>query len=642
MNALPDITAEWLEADGLGGFASGTVGGERTRRYHALLLAATNPPSGRMVLVNGLDAIAYTPAGEFPVSTQRYWPGTRHPDGATRIVAFTWEPWPRWTFQAGDGILIEQELFVRHGSPLVVVRWSLKSPAKGVMLNVRPFLSGRDYHSMHHENGGFNFNPELSARRATWRPYPGVPEINVYTNGTYQHAPHWYRHFMYEEELRRGLDATEDLATPGVFTFDLSAGEAVMIISTPGGDPGFTIDETDPAKTARHIRRDEEKRRAAFPSPLHRAADSYLVKRGKGKTIVAGYPWFTDWGRDAFIALRGICLATGRLDEARDILVEWAGVVSEGMLPNLFPDGAGRPEYNSVDASLWYIIAVHEYLEAEKQRSGKVPADVEQTLQRAVDEVLTGYANGTRFGIRRDNDGLLACGVQGVQLTWMDAKVGDWVVTPRIGKPVEIQALWLNALRIGANFSQKWKALHDEGLASFQKRFWNEDAGCLYDVVDDNHETGRVDASIRPNQVFAIGGLPYQILTGRKAVRALGMVDALLLTPIGLRSLAPQSPGYCPRYEGGVLQRDGAYHQGTIWPWLIGAFVEAWLRTNGGTKEEAARHFLPGFEKHLATAGLGHVSEIADAEPPFTPRGCPFQAWSLAEHLRLRELVLKS
>jgi glycogen debranching enzyme len=335
------------------------------------------------------------------------------------------------------------------------------------------------------------------------------------------------------------------------------------------------------------------------------------------------------------------------------------------MLPNRFPDQGGQPEFNAVDASLWFVVAVHEYLQLcssrrkEAQTSSRItPTTRTETSQSlltsaatsdeeefvaAVEAILTGYSQGTRFGIRADADGLLACGVPGVQLTWMDAKVGDWVVTPRIGKPVEVQALWLNALSFGATLAPRYRPPLDQGMASFRARFWNESRGCLYDVVDVDHQPGRVDPSVRPNQILAVGGLPLPLLEGERARRVVEAVEATLLTPLGLRSLAPGEPGYRPRYEGGVRERDGAYHQGTVWPWLLGPFVEAWLRVRGGApeaKREARARFLAPLLRHLYEAGLGHISEIADAEDPFTPRGCPFQAWSVGEALRLDRVVL--
>jgi predicted glycogen debranching enzyme len=322
----------------------------------------------------------------------------------------------------------------------------------------------------------------------------------------------------------------------------------------------------------------ERKRRARFPSRLHRSADAYLVRRGQGKTVIAGYPWFTNWGRDTFIALRGLCLATGRLDDARDILLDWAGTVSEGMLPNLFPDRGSVPEFNSVDASLWYIIAVHDFFQATASAGATVEPSTRERLQQAVEAFLTGYAAGTRFGIRLDNDDLLAAGVPGVQLTWMDAKVGNWVVTPRIGKPVEVEALWLNALWIGGQSSREWLPLFERGREAFRERFWNERGGYLQDVVDPDHQPATADTTFRPNQILAVGGLPVALLEGEQARRVVDAVEARLWTPLGLRSLAAGLPGYAPRYEGGVRERDGTYHQGTVWPWLAGPFVEAWVR----------------------------------------------------------------
>ena len=396
-------------------------------------------------------------------------------------------------------------------------------------------------------------------------------------------------------------------------------------------------------RRSRFCARQNAARRASLGDRLDRAADAYLVRRGSGRTIVAGYPWFTDWGRDTFIALRGLCLATGRLADAEGILLEWSGAVSQGMLPNFFPDAASEPEFNSVDASLWYVIAVYDYFEAMAAAGHVASRPTVQRLQDAIEAILAGYAAGTRFGIRSDADGLLAAGQAAVQLTWMDAKVGDWVVTPRIGKPVEVQALWLNALWIAGAFSDKWRELHDRGLASFRERFWNEAAGCLYDVVDPDHEASTADATFRPNQIFAVGGLPFPLLEGERARRVVDAVEARLATPVGLRSLAPGDPAYKGRYEGGPLPRDGAYHQGTVWPFLAGAFVEAWVRVRGGSahvKAEARVRFLAPLMAQLDEAGLGHVSEIADGDAPHTPRGCPFQAWSVGELLRIDRVIL--
>jgi predicted glycogen debranching enzyme len=638
------LTREWLEADGLGGFASGTAAGIRTRRYHALLLTAKTPPTGRMVLVNGFDAWVETPAGRYAISSQAYDPDVTHPDGATRVATFDREPWPRWTYLLPDGTRLAQEIFVPKDASAVAVSWKLLSGTGVVTLTMTPFLSGRDYHSLHHENAAFRFDADQEpGGLLAFRPYADVPAVVVRTNGAFEASPEWYRNFLYAEEKARGLDSAEDLASPGTFRFDLSAGEAVWLAAAQGHESALGVGGAEAAFAV--LRATERRRRAALGDRLDRAADAYIVRRGAGRTIVAGYPWFTDWGRDTFIALRGLCLSTGRLAEAEGILLEWSGAVSEGMLPNFFPDAAKEPEFNSVDASLWYVVAVYEYFEAMAAAGRVASRSNVAKLQEAIEAILAGYAAGTRFGIRVDADGLLAAGQAGVQLTWMDAKVGDWVVTPRIGKPVEVQALWLNALWIAGAFSEKWRELHDRGLAAFQERFWNEAAGCLYDVVDPDHAAGTADATFRPNQIFAVGGLPFAIVEGDRARRIVDAVEARLATPVGLRSLAPDDPAYAGRYGGGPLQRDGAYHQGTVWPFLAGAFVDAWVRVRGGTEEakgDARTRFLAPLLAHLEEAGLGHVSEIADGDAPHTPRGCPFQAWSVGELLRIDRVILSS
>jgi predicted glycogen debranching enzyme len=634
----PAPGSEWLEADGRGGFASGTAGLSRTRRYHALLLAATAPPAGRFVLVNGFEAWVETPDGRFPISSQEYAPGVVSPDGMSRVGAFHADPWPTWMFRVGDGVRLTQEIFVSRRTGTTALVWRLPRRNADVTLSVRLLFSGRDYHSLHHENPAFRFQPQRRGYGWMWVPYKGVPAVNVATNGSYSHKPDWYRNFLYSQERERGLDSTEDLASPGVFRFDFSKSEAVILLSTepPAG-------EDDAVLLSRRFRAEEKRRRSSFSSRLDRAAEDYIVRRGEGKTIVAGYPWFTDWGRDTFIALRGLCLAAGRLEDARQILIEWAGAVSQGMLPNRFPDKGDTPEYNSVDASLWYVVAVQDYLAACERARRRVWSSDRDALLRAVEAILEGYSRGTRYGIRADSDGLLAAGVRGVQLTWMDAKVGDRVITPRIGKPVEVQALWINALRIGGRFSPRWGQMAETAARSFVARFWNEKGDCLYDVVDCDHVAGTFDARLRPNQILAVGGLPFSVLEGDRARRVVDSVERRLCTPLGLRSLSPDDPDYAGHYSGGPAERDGVYHQGTVWPWLAGPFVEAWVRVRGSSaaaRKEAREKFLSPLLAHTNDAGLGHVSEIADGDPPYAPRGCPFQAWSVGEALRLDRVVL--
>jgi predicted glycogen debranching enzyme len=595
------------------------------------------------VFVNGYDAWVSTPAGTFPLSSHRYAPDVVHPDGADRLVGFEPDPWPQWRFELEDGTTIEQELFMRHGAPLAALSWRLIAPERSARLSVRPFISGRDYHHLHHENSSFRFDAQQREDTIFWRPYENLPGVLASTNGTYVHQPQWYHQFLYREDEGRGLDCTEDLGSPGVLEFDLSRAEAVVLL-TLGNLDDVPLDE--PEATLRKLRTLERARRRKFPTLLHRSADAYVVQgeqKQRGQTIIAGYPWFTDWGRDTFIALRGLCLATGRLDIARKVLLTWAAHISEGMVPNRFPDGTAAPEYNSVDASLWFIVAAHEYLEIIRKQQRKRAGRDERLLQSTIEAILFGYTKGTRYGIHMDSDGLLAAGKPGYAVTWMDARVNGHAITPRIGKPVEVQALWLNALQIGGSFSVQWQTPFAKALASFQDRFWNEAGGCLYDVIDVDHQKRNHDAAFRPNQIFAVGGLPFPLLAGSRAHRLVVAVESALWTPLGLRSLAPDEPGYVARYEGDERRRDHAYHQGTVWPWLMGPFVEAWVRVRAGTaeaKREARRRFLLPLQLHLQEAGVGHISEIADASPPYLPRGCPFQAWSLGEFLRLALVVL--
>ncbi|MGQ0649802.1 MAG: amylo-alpha-1,6-glucosidase [Gemmatimonadaceae bacterium] len=628
---------EWLEADGLGGFAMGRADLVRTRRYHALLTTATTPPTGRVTLVNGFEAFLDTDEGRVPLTSQRYVHDVTHPDGAARIETFTTTPWPTWTYRLPGGARLVHELVALHGSSLVALSWRLSRPARGRLV-VRLLLSGRDVHASHHENDVFGFEAVVSGPRITWEPYVGLPPVVAVTNGEYTPHPLWYRQFQLDEERARGLGFVEDLASPGTLTFQLEHGRAILALGS-GGEGRSDLLDGFAERLWATVEGIERKRRNAFASPLHRAASAYLVRRGKGKTIIAGYPWFSDWGRDTFIALRGLCIAGDRLDDARDILLEWSQHVSEGMLPNFFPDGDAPVEYNSVDASLWYVIAAHELLAHAR-------ADVSHAqraqLHEAIDAIVAGYARGTRHEIRAAESGLLSAGAPGVQLTWMDARIGDWVVTPRAGKPVEVQALWINALRIAGQRDPRWAALAARAAANFLPHFWNA-AGYLNDVVDVDHRPGLVDTSFRPNQLLALGGLPFSLVEGRLARDAMALIEARLWTAAGPRSLAPDEPAYAPRYEGDMRARDAVYHQGTVWPWLAGAFVEAWVRVRGHTaaaREEARTRFFDPLVRHYARDGLGHLSEIADGDSPHAPRGCPFQAWSVGEALRLDRDVL--
>lgn len=630
------LSLEWLETNGRGGFSSGTVAGANTRRYHALLLTARKPPSERLVFVNHLDEWVDVEGRSIPLSTNLY-PGAVHPDGYKSCAGFTADPWPTWTYDCA-GAVIQRELLCVQGRDLVIVRWRLLTNTNvAVTLRVRPMLSGRDYHATHHENIKLDGAHSEGAQLVSWQPYHDLPAVQTFHSGGYRHEPQWFRQVQFPVEQQRGLDHAEDWWSPGEFTYALRTGEL--------GNLAFTSESVSQLDIGAFVA-EEEQRRAnldhAAPTgdPLtHRlwlAAERYLSERGSRQTVVAGYPWFTDWGRDTFISLPGLCLATGRHEIAWQVIESFAAHVSEGMVPNRFPDVGEQPEYNTIDASLWFVHAIDRYLSytSDSQR-------VRQTAWPAVKQIIDGYRQGTRYGIKMDQDGLITGGVPGVQLTWMDAKVGDWVVTPRHGKPVEIQALWIRALAISESFAMTFgdsayaarcKADRAKAVGSFRQRFWYEEGGYLYDVIDGPEGN---DASLRPNQLYALS-LNDGLISKEQATSLLRIVEGNLLTPVGLRTLSPNDHRYRPRYDGGVVDRDGTYHQGTVWPFLLGPFVTAWIKVHGkkaGALKQA-RTFLEGIEAHLHDACLGQVSEIFDAEAPHHPRGCVAQAWSVAEPLR--------
>lgn len=640
------VELEWLEADGLGGFASGTARGTLTRRYHGVRLTATTPPTGRMMFVNGVEAWVTTPEGRVALSSHRYAPGVEYPDGASRLCGFSIEPWPTWTWDLGDGRRVVGELVVTRGAPRTVMQWTLEGEGP-VWIDVRPLLSGRDYHALHRENGACDFTTQSLGVSHVWTPYGGLSALRCLSTGAFSPEPLWFRQFLYEDEAGRGLDAVEDLASPGAFTAALHAGPLICVFESldAGGASSPPAEQEGLRRMVRGWMSAERRRRTALGGDLERAADAYVVRRGAGTTVVAGYPWFTDWGRDTFIAVRGLCLATGRLREARDLLLEWAGAVDGGMLPNRFPDAGSVPEFNAVDASLWFAVAAGELLAAVPGGTRLLSRAQRSRLCEAIQAILEGYERGVRYGIRMDADGLLAAGEPGQQLTWMDARAHGREVTPRIGKPVEVQALWINALEAGAGVDSRWRARARRALQAFESRFWNADRAMLYDVVDCDHRPGATDGACRPNQVLAAGGLPVRLLSGARAAAVVAAVETHLWTPLGLRTLARDEPGYEPHYAGAPDVRDAAYHQGTVWPWLLDPFVDAWLAVHGDTDDrraEAERRFVAPVRQHRETAGLGHVSEIADGDAPHTPRGCPFQAWSLSALIRMEQRVRRT
>lgn len=635
---------EWLEANGRGGFASGTVAGPNTRRYHALLLVARRPPVDRVVLVNHLEEGLDVAGRLHPLSTNLY-PGAVHPRGYHSCRGFSTEPWPTWTYEVGE-IRITREVFCPHGRDLVVLRWAVVGrSAEAIRLLVRPMLTGRDHHGIHRENSALRAESTVKKGSVTWQPYPDIPAVKALHNGEYQAAPDWYRRVQYPIEQARGMNFEEDWWSPGELTFRLAAEQPALLALSTEAINQAEVEEailTEQRRRTKSRRREDAPKQAPTADPLvhalWQASEAFIADRGKQKTVIAGYPWFTDWGRDTFIALPGLCLVTGRYAMARQIIAAFAAYISEGMIPNRFPDEGEQPEYNTIDASLWFVHAVGRYL----AYTGDATA-VKRVAWPAVKAILDGYRQGARYGIRVEEDGLVTGGAPGVQLTWMDAKVGDWVVTPRRGKPVEIQALWVNALSVGEELAVRFRdktyatrcaEARARAVESFRKRFWYGAGGYLYDVVDAG--MGQADdASFRVNQVYALA-LAGQLLEEDQARRVMDAVEAHLLTPVGLRTLAPSDPHFHPRYEGGVVSRDVAYHQGTVWPHLLGPFITAWIKVRGGTPEsrQAARRFLDGIERHLSEACLGQVSEIFDGEAPHRPCGCFAQAWSVAEPLR--------
>jgi predicted glycogen debranching enzyme len=619
----------------------GTVSRLRTRRYHTLLMHATSPSSGRRALVSGFDAWLECRGERIPLTQQRYGGGVIAPANAVPPAEFVYRPWPTWTYEVAGGSWRE-ELFISSKTAETVLRWEGSGLPSDTRFCLRPFLACRDYHAMQARDERFRLEPQNQDGPLVWRPYPAQPGIAVYTNAGYRHEPYWYEHFEYEDERARGFDHLEDLASPGVFSWTLGgeSSRPALILRSLAEEAGDPEPIGDAADYAAGLAEAEHTHRAAM-TPLEFSASQYLVRRDGGASIIAGYPWFTDWGRDTFVALRGLCISQEKLEEARTIVETWAGATESGLVPNRFSDDAG-PDYMAADTSLWFIIAATELIGAMRNAKRSDRA-FEHHIRRTADSILAQFIRGTKYGVRADEDGLLAAGEPGCALTWMDARVHGRPVTPRIGKPVELQCLWANALETARRRSPDFQEVLKAARRSFVERFWRAERGYLADVVDVGHVKGADDESLRPNQIFAVGGLPRALVPGRIGKRVVEAVARELYTPLGLRTLAPGDPAYRPRYAGGPDQRDAAYHQGTAWPWLLGAFGEAWLRVHGdGTAGRAwvSRNCLDPLRAKLEVAGLGHLFEIADAEPPHAPGGCPFQAWSLGEFLRLERLCV--
>jgi predicted glycogen debranching enzyme len=646
---------EWLVTNGLGGYASGTIGWPATRRYHGLLIAALPAPLGRMMMFNHLGEelrLADDRLVQFSTS------GDCDPargDVAATLVEFRLEDGlPIWRYECGPNV-IERRVLLPYRSNTVHLTYRLISGAGPAWIRLRPYLHFRPHEAavsapsvMPYTVSAFGDRFEITS--------PGIPPLRLHLRGPAAALVldcGRFHEVEYTLERDRGYDYRGTLWSPGYFHADLTAHTPITLgASTESWEAFLAIEpagawDAELERRQRLVAQADPRARSGFGAELVIAADQFIITpttrvadaaraHAAGdeiRSVIAGYHWFTDWGRDTMISLPGLTLATGRQVEAGYILRTFSHYVHNGLIPNLFPEGERTGAYHTADASMWFFEAIHQYVKLSDDRLTL------RLLLPILRDMIDHHLRGTDFGIGVDPaDGLLRQGAEGYQLTWMDAKVGEWVVTPRRGKAVEINALWYNALRLLAGWlaeEEKPREAAEIGehaeraRRSFNKRFWIADRGYLYDVVDGE---GPDDASLRPNQIFAVA-LPHAVLDEERWPKVLHVVTERLLTPMGLRTLAPGEPNYKPRYDGDLRSRDAAYHEGTVWPWLIGPFIDAWLKVHPD-QVAATRDFLAGFVAHLGEACIGTISEIFDAEAPYSPRGCAAQAWSVAEVLR--------
>jgi predicted glycogen debranching enzyme len=630
---------EWLETNGLGGYACGTVSGIRTRRYHGLLVAALRPPTGRTLLFAAADEQMSDGKNTFPLTAHLFRDGTT--TTWTPAESFSLDWCPQWRYRLPHATLLKR-LFMPHLRNAVALRYFVCASSP-ITLRIRLFVAWRDHH--------WTMQPVV--------PFSIVPTENgcaISVNGqTICHFAHngdlflpdgnWWHNFWLPIETERGLDDTESLFCVGTIVkrWDGGDGHLDIVASVEFAD-AMEVAEWEMAEKRRRQRLAESGWRVGSDDEglqrvLLRATEAFIALRSSSgtRTVIAGYPWFTDWGRDALIALAGLTLVTGRFEIAREILLTFARHLSDGLVPNFFPEGGEPPAYNTVDATLWFVLALYRYL-----RYTCDFATLRAHFWRPLREILDWHLRGTRDGICADpKDGLLRWQAQGEALTWMDAKVNGVPVTPRMGKPVEVNALWCNALCIFAHLAAELGDATTERVArswaqkarrNFEPTFWNASVGCLFDAIAPD---GTPDPSVRCNQLLALA-LPFPLLSSEKAKAVLRCVETKLLTPCGLRTLAPDDPRYCGRYFGPPEVRDAAYHQGTVWAWWFGAYADAVAQVEG---DEAVRRkvrpLLEAFlRRHLREGCVGQVAEIFDGDPPHEPRGCFAQAWSVAEVLR--------
>ncbi len=631
-------TREWLVTNGLGSYSSSTVIGLNTRAYHGLLVAALDPPVRRTLFLSKLEEEVEIGGKKYLLATNLY-PGTIYPQGYLHLEQFRFERYPVFVYRLGNTI-IEKSVFMPFEENSTIVTYKIIETDSGVKLSVFPIINFRDYHSRTHEEPGWTFSQTLNPKGVEIRPFPGAPTFYLQSDiSSYFSTGSWYKNFIYEAEAERGLEDREDQYNPGYFSGRLDHGSQVSFMASLSRRETFSPEGLRYREMLR-LRSLVARLPQADPFflSLANAADTFIVKRKSttAKTIVAGYHWFVDWGRDSMISLPGLTLVTKREEVGKEIIKTFLLYLTDGLIPNTFPESGDdqKPSYNSVDAPLWLINASYQTY----SETGSV--DFIREIYPKLKEIIDAYSIGTRNEIKLDEDGLIRSGDTSSSLTWMDARIDGIPVTPRNGKPVEISALWFNALmamqvfakQIGMEIDgERFRDMAAKTRESFNLKFWNERKTCLHDLLLDDHG----DEMVRPNQIFSIS-LPFPVLNEEKRREVIRTVEAELLTPVGLRTLSPFDEEYRGTCAGNPVQRDSSYHQGTVWPWLFGPYVTAYVRVYGQdlkTLSFVQQLYLP-FKRRLTEGGIGTISEIFDGDPPHAARGNISQAWSVAEILR--------
>ena len=626
---------EWIITNGLGGYASSTIAGGNTRRYHGLLVAALRPPGERMLLLSKIDEDMEIEGRPVALAANATADGYIQ-KGFQNIHEFRCDPFPTFVYQVED-IIIEKKVFMVYGENTTIIRYIIESPGRPYSFRLFPLTNYRDHHWLNRSADG-PFIQEIDGTHISLLTYTEMDPFYLRcSEGEFTpYTDTWYERMAYIQEMKRGEDAVEYHYMPGVWDIKGDGPKEFTVVATM--EERIHDPQEEYRQQVKRVQGLVEKAgyQDKFVNQLVTAADSFIVDRKStgSKTVVAGYHWFMDWGRDSMIALPGLTLLTNRFEEAKEILKNFASFCQEGLIPNTFPDRGDTPHYNTVDASLWFFYATAKYLEYTEDIDF-----VRGRLFTVLNEIIDYYRQGTQFNIGMDSDGLISAGDPDIQLTWMDAKVNGWVITPRHGKAVEINALWYNALKIMESLCREFKDKREEDFRqlaeqvreSFSREFWNEEKDCLYDVVSSEGK----DDSLRPNQILAVS-LPYSILSPDREKKVVVKVFQELFTPYGLRSLTPSHPDYKGRYQGDRWSRDAAYHQGTVWSWLLGPFVTAYLKVHSFSDRSCyvAREILAPFRRYLFEHGVGTVSEIFDGDFPHEPKGCTAQAWSVAEILR--------